>query len=133
MVNFRWAAIKLGIFTVVTIAVTTWLATVIGNFQLFASPYEVTAEFSDATGVLGGDVVKAAGVTVGRVSTIEIENGIAVVSMAIEENVDLPEHLSARIRFRNLVGQRMITLAEDPEAPSFRDGRIPLDHTRSAF
>lgn len=133
MVNFRWVAIKLGIFTVVTIAVTTWLATIIGNFQLFSAPYEVTAEFSDATGVLGGDVVKAAGVTIGRVSTIEIEDGIAIVAMAIDEDVDLPDRLSARIRFRNLVGQRMITLAEDPEAPSFRDGRIPLTHTRSAF
>lgn len=133
MVSLRWVAIKLGIFTVVTIAVTTWLATIIGNFQLFSAPYEVTAQFSDATGVLGGDVVKAAGVTIGRVSTIEIEDGIAVVTMAIDEDVDLPDRLSARIRFRNLVGQRMITLAEEPEAPSFRDGPIPLAHTRSAF
>lgn len=133
MTSLRWVSIKLAIFTLVTIAVTTWLASVIGNFQMFSQPYEVTAEFSDATGVLGGDVVKAAGVTVGRVSEIEIDRGIAVVSMSIDEGVELPEHLGAQVRFRNLVGQRMITLTEEPDAPSYVEGRIPLAYTRSAF
>src|SRR5687767_628059 len=86
---------------------------VIGNFKLFASPYEVTAEFSDATGVLKGDVVKAAGVTIGRVGSIEVEDGIAIVSMTIDEGVELPANVRAQVRFRNLVGQRMITFVED--------------------
>ena len=42
-------------------------------------PYTVTAEFSDATGVLRGDAVKAAGVTVGRVADFHLRDGIAVV------------------------------------------------------
>ncbi|MGH2757613.1 MAG: MlaD family protein [Actinomycetota bacterium] len=134
MPSIRWVSLKLAVFTLVTIAVTTWLAAVIGNFQLFSQPTELTAEFEDATGLLGGDVVKAAGVTVGRVSEIRIENGIAVVSMGIDEGVDLPDRLTAQIRFRNLVGQRMIALSEDPEAPELQgDDRILLANTRSAF
>lgn len=116
MKTIRWVAVKLGVFTAITIVVTVWLASVIGNFQLFTNPYEIKAEFSDVTGLLRGDVVKAAGVTVGRVETIEIDDGIAVVTMSIEEGVELPAGLRAQVRFRNLIGQRMITLTEDGTA-----------------
>ncbi len=135
--SIRWVAAKLVLFTIVTIIVTTWLASIIGNFQFFKSPYEITAEFSDATGVLNGDVVKAAGVTVGKVSEIKIEDGVAVVRMSIQEGVELPSGVRAQIRFRNLVGQRMITLVADEESTSTGllqpDSKIGLDRTDPAF
>lgn len=115
--SFRFTAIKLSIFTAVTVVVTVWLASVIGNQRFFSSPYQVTAQFSDATGLLRGDVVKAAGVTVGRVEGIEVEHGLARVTMEIDEEVELPRDIGAEIRFRNLVGQRMINLT-DPAEPS---------------
>ncbi|HYP25052.1 MAG TPA: MCE family protein [Actinomycetota bacterium] len=133
--GFRWVALKLLVFTIVTIVVTTYLASIIGNFSLFASPYEITAELTDASGLLRGDVVKAAGVTVGRVEEIGIRDGIAVVTMSIDEDTELPGELEAKVRFRNLVGQRMITL----DAPSPATGRtepgdvIPIARTEAAF
>lgn len=137
MESIRFTAIKLGVFTVVTVVVTTWLAAIIGNIALFSKPYEVSAEFSDATGVLIGDVVKAAGVSIGRVEEIRTERGIAVVRMSIQEDAQLPAGLRAQVRFRNLVGQRMITLVEDETASSaglLQDGElIPLERTDSAF
>jgi phospholipid/cholesterol/gamma-HCH transport system substrate-binding protein len=110
--NIRWVSLKLLVFTAVTIAVTTWLAAIIGNFALFSSPYQIEAEFTDATGLLKGDVVKAAGVTIGRVSDISINDGLALVTMDIDDDVELPSDLGAEIRFRNLIGQRMVTLVQ---------------------
>lgn len=133
--SFRWVALKLLVFTIVTIVVTTYLASIIGNFRLFAQPYEITAELTDASGLLRGDVVKAAGVTVGRVEEIGIRDGIAIVTMTIDEGTELPEGLEAHVRFRNLIGQRMITLvAPDRVAGLTEDGDvIPLDRTEPAF
>ena len=135
--SIRWTAIKLGIFTVVTIVVTTWLASIIGNFQLFEEPYEVTAEFTDVTGLLQGDVVKAAGVTVGRVESISVEDGVARVTMSLQEDVQIPSGVRAQIRFRNLIGQRLVSLAETSDAPSpdmLEPGDvIPLERTDPAF
>ena len=133
--SFRWVAFKLLVFTIVTIVVTTYLASVIGNFRLFASPYEVSAELTDASGLLRGDVVKAAGVTVGRVDAIDVRNGIAVVTMSIDEGIELPAELEAKVRFRNLVGQRMITLvASSPATGRTESGDvIPVDRTEPAF
>ena len=96
-----------------------------------------SAEFTDATGVLNGDVVKAAGVTVGRVQSIEIVDGVALVTMTIDEGNEIPAGVSAQIRFRNLVGQRMITLVPDPSDtdPGLLEDQdlIPLDRTAPAF
>lgn len=135
MTSIRWTAVKLGIFTVVTIIVTIWLASVIGNLRLFSSPYSVSAEFTDASGLLNGDVVKVAGVTVGRVNNIYISNGIAIVDMSVDEGVDLPAGLGAAIRFRNLIGQRMVVLTGEGSATeSVPSGYvIPLIQTQPAF
>lgn len=135
--SIRWASVKLFIFTAVTVVVTVWLASVIGNFRLGASPYTVTAEFADATGVLRGDAVKAAGVTVGRVADFHLRDGIAVVEMSIDEGVPLPKDASAVVRFRNLVGQRMIVFEEasgEGSGELLADGDlIPLERTEPAF
>ena len=135
MGNFRWVAVKLGVFTVVTIVITGWLAAVIGNLRLGSSPYVVPAEFSDASGVLKGDAVKSAGVTIGRVQDIRVEDGIAKVDLSIDENVELPEGMSVAIRFRNLVGQRMVTFfgEGDPRDSLEHGDLIPLDRTKPAF
>jgi phospholipid/cholesterol/gamma-HCH transport system substrate-binding protein len=134
--GFRWIAAKLAIFTIVTAIVTTGLASSIGNFPLFSNHYDVTAEFNDATGLLKGDVVKASGVTVGRVTAIEFSDGIAVVTLSIDDKVDLPADLSAAIRYRNLIGQRMVVLRESAEGLSGlteAGSLIPLDRTEPAF
>ncbi len=125
MGGIRWVSVKLFVFTVFTIAITTWLASVIGNFALFSSPYEIEAEFTDATGLLKGDAVKAAGVTVGRVSEIAIDDGLAIVTIQIDGDVELPAALGAEIRFRNLIGQRMINLLQEDELSTTTAGLAP--------
>lgn len=135
--GFRWTAVKLGIFTIVTLIITSWLAAIIGNFQFFSSPYTITAEFEDATGLLQGDVIKAAGVTIGRVEKIRVEDGLAIVEMSIEEGTELPAGIAAEVRFRNLIGQRMIALVEDTggaASGTLQGGAlIPLEQTKPAF
>lgn len=133
--NFRWVAVKLGVFTIVTIIITVWLAAVIGNLRLGSTPYLVTAEFSDASGVLKGDAVKSAGVTIGRVHDIRVEDGIAKVDLSIDENIELPDGMSVAIRFRNLVGQRMVTFFGEghPEDTLAHGEVIPLERTKPAF
>ena len=134
--SFRGTAIKLTLFTIVTMIVTVWLASIIGNFSPFSTSYEVQAEFSDATGLLVGDVVKASGVDVGRVSDIRLHEGLAIVTLDLEEGAEIPANVTTHIRFRNLVGQRMITFVQDGPATGdvLEDGdRILLEDTDPAF
>jgi phospholipid/cholesterol/gamma-HCH transport system substrate-binding protein len=136
MQSLRWTGFKLAVFTAITLVVTYWLASVIGNIHPFSDSYEVSAEFTDATGLLMGDVVKAAGVDVGRVTGIEIKDGIAVVTMSLDSEAQVPSSVGAQVRFRNLVGQRMVTLVDvgDPASGTLEAGaQIPLARTEPAF
>jgi phospholipid/cholesterol/gamma-HCH transport system substrate-binding protein len=133
----RSTGIKLLVFTLFTIFVTFWLASIIGNLQLFNNTYTLSAEFSDAAGILNGDPVKIGGVTIGKVTHFEVEGGIATLDMAIEGEVDyLPENTVAEIKFRNLLGQRVVNLVEpeDPSSEELADGdTIPVENTVPAL
>ncbi|HYH35656.1 MAG TPA: MCE family protein [Nocardioides sp.] len=103
--------VKLTIFVVVTTMATSLLVVTIGNFSYGGTEYR--AEFVDATGVVEGDDVRIAGVRVGVVTGVEIEDRTrALVSFEVEEGTRLSDATSAAIRYRNLVGQRYISLTE---------------------
>ena len=128
--------LKLAIFTLFTILVTFGLASIIGNISFFSDQYEVKALFSDATGVLRGDLVKIAGVNVGKVADFKVEDGDAVVTMQINGEVKLPENVLVEIKYRNLLGQRIINLSrpEVPATATLQDGDvIPLTQTTPAL
>ncbi len=132
----RSVSIKLTVFTVFTIIVTFALAGLIGKISLFSDAYEIEAVFTDATGVLNGDPVKIAGVEVGKVSNFRVEVGEAIVTMELNGDIELPENVIADIKFRNLLGQRVINL-ERPESPSSvvleEGGTIPVENTKPAL
>ncbi len=132
----RRTGIKLGIFTIFTIFITFYLASIIGNLSPFKDVYSVDAVFSDATGILVGDPVKVAGVTVGKVTGFEVEGGQAIVTMEVEGDVELPENVGADVKYRNLLGQRTINLIrpETPSADALGDGgTIPVENTKPAL
>jgi phospholipid/cholesterol/gamma-HCH transport system substrate-binding protein len=109
-------AVKFAIFGAVCLALTLWLAFVIGNRE-FGDPlnrdnFTLTAAFDDVTGLLVNDEVKIAGVEVGKVTGITTEAGRAVVSFQVRNDYRdaLPVDTSASIRWRNLIGQRFLYL-----------------------
>ncbi len=104
--------VRLMIFMVVTTLATGLLVITIGNLS-FAASKEYQAEFVDATGVVKGDDVRIAGVKVGSVSDIEIvDRTRALVTFSVEEATPLSEATNIAIRYRNLVGQRYLSLSE---------------------
>ena len=133
----RSTAIKLAVFTLFTILVTFWLASIIGNLSFFSDTYKLNAVFSDATGILNGDPVKIGGVTVGKVTHFEVDGGEAHLELQIQGDVDyLPTNTEAEVKYRNLLGQRVINLVEpeEPSSETLADGdTIPVEHTTPAL
>ena len=127
--------VKLLIFMVVTTLATGVLVVTIGNLS-FSSSRDYQAVFADATGVVKGDDVRVAGVKVGSVSDVEIvERTRALVSFTVDDSTSISGGTLALIRYRNLVGQRYLSLSE-----GIGDGRrlpegatIPLERTQGAL
>jgi len=127
--------IKLVVFIVVTTLATSVLVATIGNLS-FSGKKEFRAEFVDATGVVKGDDVRIAGVKVGSVEEIEIvDETHARITFTVEEGTELNESTHAAIRYRNLVGQRYISLTQDVgEAENLDEGAtIPVERTSPAL
>ena len=126
---------KLLIFVVVTTLATGVLVVIIGNLS-FAASKDYKAVFVDATGVNKGDDVRIAGVKVGSVKSIEIvERSRAMVTFSVQEQSPLTRATHAAIRYRNLVGQRYISLTQEvgDGARLPENGTIPVSQTSPAL
>ena len=118
----RRTAIYFGLFALITGALTVYIGAQIAKIQL-GDTYSVTAEFTDVTGLNDGDDVKIAGVKVGQVSGIEVhDDDTAIVTLSLEEDVQVPTDSEASVRWRNLLGQRIVYLEPGDEASMLEDG-----------
>ncbi|MGH3334540.1 MAG: MCE family protein, partial [Nocardioides sp.] len=114
---------------------TSVLVLIIGNVT-FGAKREYKAIFVDATGVVKGDDIRIAGVKVGSVSDVEIiDRTRALVSFEVEDDSPVTGATNAEIRFRNLVGQRYITLTRGigDTQPLQEGSTIPVEKTSPAL
>jgi phospholipid/cholesterol/gamma-HCH transport system substrate-binding protein len=122
--------LKVVVFTIVCLLLTVALGLKLANSRLFADTYDMKAEFEDATGVLKGDAVKIAGVDVGRVTGTEIEDGKAVLSFNVDEEIQLPTDSQVAIRWRNVLGQRFVYIYPGDDEARWDEGdTIPVSQT----
>ncbi|MFT4201201.1 MAG: MlaD family protein [Gordonia sp. (in: high G+C Gram-positive bacteria)] len=70
-----------------------------------------SAVFHDASGLADGDDVRMAGVRVGRVSKVKLDDGQARVDFTVDRNQPIYAATKAAIRYQNLIGQRYIQLS----------------------
>ncbi|MER6992063.1 MCE family protein [Saccharopolyspora hirsuta] len=128
--------LKLLLFALVTVVLTGVLAMTIAA-STSSSSNTYTARFADASGLNLGDDVRMAGVKVGRVTGLEVVDGKhALVSFDVDANRQLPGDASATVKYRNLAGQRYLSLdaalreGGDVLPPG---GEIPLERTHPAL
>jgi phospholipid/cholesterol/gamma-HCH transport system substrate-binding protein len=129
--------IKLTVFILVTVLATGVLALTILNSS-FKETNSYTARFTDVASLNPGDDVRIAGVRVGQVDDVEIvDKNLADVEFSVEKQIKLPATVHAAIKYRNLIGQRFVSLEQSAQPDSGGtlppDGRIGLEHTKPAL
>lgn len=127
--------IRLIIFIVVTTLATGVLVVVIGNIN-FQSTNSYKAIFTDVTGLNKGDDVRIAGVRVGTVEDIKIVNtNQAQVSFSVADSAAISKSEIAEIRYRNLVGQRYLSLKQGTGSSVAlpHGATLPVSQTKNAL
>ncbi|WP_158844919.1 MCE family protein [Saccharothrix deserti] len=127
--------VKLAVFAAITILATTLLAVTISNVN-FNGATGYTARFTDVTALNEGDDIRIAGVRVGQVDEIRVvDRRLAEVEFSLEGDRTLPASVTATIKYRNLVGQRYISLEHGVgDASALKPGDvIPLERTKPAL
>lgn len=127
--------VRLVVFMVTTALATSVLVITIGNLS-FGAKKDYAAEFVDATGVNPGDDIRIAGVKVGSVEDVQVVGpNRALVKFKVDADTVLNEATHAKIRYRNLLGQRYISLFQEGESGDRlkEEGKIPTGRTEPAL
>jgi phospholipid/cholesterol/gamma-HCH transport system substrate-binding protein len=103
-----------GLFLLAGFASFSYLAVKMGDINPFASEtYPISARFTSISGLKTGATLELAGVTVGKVSRIDLDAGEyeAVVHMDIDKQVLLTDDSIASIRTAGIIGDKFIKLS----------------------
>ncbi|KRT71837.1 MAG: hypothetical protein XU12_C0031G0003 [Deltaproteobacteria bacterium CSP1-8] len=114
-----------GLFVLLGIGCLAWLSIKLGKLEIVGGDYvPVHAEFASVSGLKKGASVEIAGVEIGKVESITLNDYKADVLMKIRTGVRLSEDTIASIRTRGLIGDKFVNLS-----PGASDRLIPSNGT----
>ena len=123
-----------GLFVLAGIVCLGYLAVKLGKLELVGGDvYEVQAQFNTASGLKPGSTIEIAGVEVGRVRGIVLNDDRAMVKLAVNKTVKLYTDTIASIKTRGIIGEKFLALSPggggDPLKPgdTIRDTESGLD------
>jgi phospholipid/cholesterol/gamma-HCH transport system substrate-binding protein len=119
----RRSAVDLGvgIFVLVGLLALGWLSVKLGRVDLIGTRgYVVSADFPAVGGLKTGSAIEIAGVEIGRVERITLQDYQARVVMMIQPGVKLQEDSIASIKTKGLIGERYVRIS-----PGGSDKLIP--------
>lgn len=100
-----------GIFIIVGLLCLGYLSVKLGDVNLFSTEqYVLKAHFTNVSGLKEGAMVELAGVQIGKVSKISLDDYEALVEMLIEPGVELQEDAIASIRTQGIIGDKYIKI-----------------------
>ena len=133
--NLAGALWRLGVFVAVCTVVAVALFAVFAQLR-FAPGQTYAAEFTNISGLKENDLVRIAGVEVGKVTHISMGPGnILAVEFSADDTVVLSQGTKALIRYENLLGDRYLELQEGVGGVARLQPhqRIPVERTEPAL
>jgi len=100
-----------GFFLIAGVFCLGYLSIKLGKMEVFgAKGYEVYAVFSNSGGLKVGSSIVIAGVEVGRVRDIVLEDYQARVALTLSKDVKIQEDAIASIKTKGLVGEKYLEI-----------------------
>jgi phospholipid/cholesterol/gamma-HCH transport system substrate-binding protein len=91
------------------------------------------AQFSEAGGLKPNDEVRVAGVRVGQVEDITLDDGHVLVKFRIDDGTEFGDETGASIRVKTLLGAMFLALEPAGSGQLDPDSEIPLARTASPY
>ncbi len=130
--------LKLSIASVVLLLFTVMIFVVFGQLR-FDQTTGYSAEFSNISGLRAGQFVRASGVEIGKVESVQLVDGGKRVRVDFNVNRSIPLYQSttAQIRYLDLIGNRYLELkrgeGEGADKVMPAGGFIPVSRTSPAL
>jgi phospholipid/cholesterol/gamma-HCH transport system substrate-binding protein len=118
---------RLGMFVALAVIVAVLIMETLGGPDWFRRGYHLNAEFNNVQDLKLGDRVKIAGVEVGKVDKIGLDetNNKVHIEMKLRRDVIVRTDSTATIKFTGLLGQNFVSLEfGSPTSPQAADGAM---------
>jgi phospholipid/cholesterol/gamma-HCH transport system substrate-binding protein len=134
MLKYRGSQlIRAGIIGVVLIILVIAVGLQPERLLSWATAVRYQALFSEAGGVTVGNDVTVSGIKVGSVSSVELDNGDALVGFSIDGKYALGSDTKAQIRTGTLLGERVLVLESAGSGNLDPRQVIPTSRTSSPY
>ena len=102
---------SVGLFLIAGIVCLGYLSVKLGGMEVLGNKgYEVYALFSNSGGLKVGSSISIAGVDVGGVRSIDLEDYQARIVLNLSEDVKIQEDAIASIKTKGLIGEKYIAI-----------------------
>jgi len=116
---------RLGIFVILVVIAGWIIMETLGGLQLLRGGYHLSSLFNTVQDLKVGDNVKMAGVEIGRVEKIALDDQKVRVTMKINPDVVVKTDSRAVIQFTGLMGQNFVSLSFGSDsAPAAVEGTV---------
>jgi len=123
-----------GLFLIAGIICLGYLSVKLGRMEVLGGEgYDVYALFSNSGGLKKGSSVMIAGVEVGRIKDVSLEDYQARVVMNVAEGIEIQEDAIASIKTRGLIGEKFVEITPGgaektvPPGGRIRETQPPID------
>lgn len=134
MQSYRKTEITVGVFVFLGIMAMAWMAIKLGQVGgLGSSGYSISATFDDAGGLRAGADVMLAGVSIGRVASVQLhEQDEALLKLEIQQGVELTTDAIAAVRTKGIIGERYVRISQGADDQIIKDHGT-IEETESAI
>ena len=122
--------IAVGLFLVLGFAAFGWLALQLGEVSWLGegTTYTLYAEFENVSGVKTGADVQIAGVTVGSVTALRLnEDDFAVATLRLEKDIHLAKDSMASVKSQGIIGDKLIQITPGGDEEMYQAGDVIVD------
>jgi phospholipid/cholesterol/gamma-HCH transport system substrate-binding protein len=117
-----------GVFLALGIVCLAYLSIKVARREFFnADGYEVQAVFTNCSGLRPGSSVMIAGVEIGRVKRIVLQDYEAKVQMVIQKGITLQKDSIASIKTKGLIGEKYIEISPGGAPEKIEPGGMIID------
>lgn len=134
MNEYKKIEMVVGAFVLAGIISISWMAVKLGQIGgLGASGYAVEAVFEDAGGMRPGSDVMMAGVVIGRVDGVEVnDRSRAKLTLLINDGIPITADAIASVRTKGIIGERYIRISQGGDDELLQAGD-EIEETESAI
>jgi len=108
----NYTEVAVGVFILIGIASFIYMSVRFAKMEIIGGNYyHVFAEFDSVSGLRSGADIEIAGVKVGSVANIHLEDDTAVVKLNINKGIEIQDDAIVSIRTRGIIGDKYVRIS----------------------